>query len=321
MNHFLHFDSIILFFVLGILASWAKSDLHLPDAISKFLSIFLLLSLGLKGGHEVRIAESLSGFVPTLILCLTSCLAIPLFLFFLIKRQIGIHNAAALSASYGSISAITFIAAQGVLENESISYNGYLVAIMAIMELPAILIALGLHHYFLKSSHMGASNLSSLLASKSVVLLFGGFLIGLTMNEKSWMGISPIIQDAFKGVLLFFLLDLGVVAQKQLDEAWKFKWTAVVISMVFPLLFGTLTLIAGHALNIERGDLVLMSTLVGSASYIAAPAAMKSSIPSANPGLYLALPLALTFPMNLLFGIPYYLLLSDWLQSIFPFYI
>lgn len=313
MNHLANFDLIILFFILGVFASWIKSDLQIPDSVSKFLSIFLLLSLGLKGGHEVRFAENLAGFFPSLTLGLISCLAVPVALFLAIKNRLGVANASALSASYGSVSAVTFITAQGILENDGLIFSGYMVAVMALMEIPAILIGVYLYQKFAKNADTTRSIFSTIFSAKSVVLLLGGFIIGLSMNDKSWVGISPVVQGAFKGVLAFFLLDLGIVAQKQLREAWKFKFLSFPIAVMFPLACGTLALLAGHWLGIMRGDLVLLATLVGSASYIAAPAAMRSSIPSANPSLYLALPLALTFPMNLIFGIPFYIELSDYL--------
>lgn len=315
MSHLANFDLIILFFVLGVFASWIRSDLQVPESISKFLSIFLLLSLGLKGGHEVRFAESLAGFMPSLSLGLISCFALPMAMFFLIKNRLGIANAAALSASYGSVSAVTFITAQGILENQGFQFSGYMVAIMALMEIPAILIGVYFYQKFSVSSDSSRSIFSSIFSAKSVVLLLGGFVIGFAMNEKSWTGISPVIQGSFKGVLAFFLLDLGIIAQKQLREAWKFKFAIVPLAIVFPLICGTISILIGHSLRISQGDLVLLATLVGSASYIAAPAAVRSSIPSANPSLYLALPLALTFPMNLIFGIPFYIWLCRLLTN------
>lgn len=314
MSHLASFDLIILFFILGALASWFRSDLEIPEQISKFLSIFLLLSLGLKGGHEVRIAEDLSGFAPSLSIGLASCLALPVVLFFAFKKRLGIPNASALAASYGSVSAVTFITAQSILENESITSSGYMVAIMALMEIPAILI--GIYFYQRSAANRQSGNRSlwlSIFSIKSVVLLMGGFVIGFLMNDASWKGIAPVVQGSFKGVLAFFLLDLGIAAQKQLREAWKFKSFAVLIAFGVPLLFGTAALIAGQLIGLPHGDRILTAVLVGSASYIAAPATVRTTMPEANPSLYLALPLALTFPMNLLFGIPFYIEISQWL--------
>lgn len=316
MSHLANFDLIILFFILGAIASWIRSDLEFPDGVSKFLSIFLLLSLGLKGGHEVRFANELTGFIPALSLGLISCFALPAVMFFLVKNRLGIANAAALSASYGSVSAVTFITAQGILENEGIGFSGYMVAVMALMEIPAILIGVYLYQKFSNHANHTGSIFKSIFSAKSVVLLIGGFVIGLLMNEKSWGSISPVVQGSFKGVLAFFLLDLGTIAQKQLREAWKFKSVVIPLALVFPVVFGAIFLVLGHLIGIAKGDLVLLATLVGSGSYIAAPAAVRSSIPSANPGLFLALPLAITFPMNLIFGIPLYIEMSEWVSLV-----
>ena len=316
MNHVFNIDLVILFFFLGIVASWIKSDLEVPESVSKFLSIFLLLSLGLKGGHEVKIAENLNGFFPALSIGLASCLALPVILFLALKKKLGIANASAISAAYGSVSAVTFVTAQGILENEGIAFSGYMTAVMALMEIPAILIAVYLHQKFSeKSSSLNQSTFKSIFSAKSVVLLLGGFAIGLSMNQSSWAGISPVVQDCFKGVLAFFLLDIGLVAQKKLRQAWSFKVVAVPVALLSPLFFGTIVLILGHWAGASQGDQILLAVLAGSASYIAAPAAVRSSIPDANPSLYLALPLALTFPMNLIFGVPFYIEISQWLSN------
>lgn len=313
MSHLANFDLIILFFVLGAIASWVRSDLQIPESVSRFLSIFLLLALGLKGGHEVRFAESLTGFIPSLSLGLLSCFAVPLVMFFLLKNRLGTANASALAASYGSVSAVTFITAKSILENEGIATSGYLVAVMALMEIPAILFGVFLYEKFRGSSFSrNRSIIKSILTTKSFVLLIGGFIIGLSMNQVSWNGISPVIQSSFKGVLAFFLLDLGTVAQRQLREAWKFKRVVFFVAVMIPLIFGSLSLVIGAYLGLSKGDQIIMAVLAGSASYIAAPAAIRSSIPDANPSLYVALPLAVTFPMNLIFGIPFYLEISLW---------
>lgn len=313
MSYFLNMDLMVLFFLLGVFASWIKSDLEVPSSISKFLSIFLLLSLGIKGGHELRMAGEMSGFWVTLCLALGSCILIPYYMFYILKRRLGPSNAAALAACYGSVSAITFIAARGFLENQAVDHSKYMVAIMALMEIPAIVVAL----YFVGQAQGAHYSLKKILSKNSVVLLIGGFLIGLLLNEPSWNSIKLVVKDAFKGILIFFLLDLGISAQKQLSEAWKFKFEAVVVAFLVPLLNGSTALVIAKFLGLSMGDQVILAALVGSASYIAAPAAIRSSLQDANPSLYLALPLALTFPMNILFGIPYYFTLATWISQIF----
>lgn len=312
MSHFANIDLIFLFFFLGAVAGWLKSDLQVPDQISKFLSIFLLLSLGLKGGHEVRVASDLTGFLPILIIGILSCLAIPFFSFFIHKKRLGPANSAALAACFGSVSAVTFIAAQGFLENEQIQSSGFMVAIMALMEIPAILVALFFYRRYQNNSgdRETAASIPSIYASKSVLLLLGGFVIGLLMNALSWDSIAPVAKDSFKGVLSYFLLDLGILAQKQLSQAWRHKGIALVIAVFQPLIFGSVAMFFASSIGVPQGDQILLAVLVGSASYIAAPAAIRASIPEANPSLYIALPLALTFPMNILIGIPFYFELS-----------
>lgn len=308
-------DLVILFFVLGVVASWMGSDLQIPESVSKFLSIFLLLSLGLKGGHEVRVATDLGGFGPALGLGLALCFVIPTVLFFVLRPKIGRANAAALGASYGSVSAVTFITAESYLQTQEIKSSGFMVAVMALMEIPAILFSVYLYMRSKKSLILvsQSSLIRSILTTKSAVLLVGGLLIGFSMNEFSWKGISFFVVNCFKGVLAFFLLDLGLMAQKQMRQILKFKLASFFVALVSPLVFGSITLVIGHFFGLERGDQVLLSVLVGSASYIAAPAAVRTAIPSANPSLYLALPLALTFPMNVFFGIPLYLQMSTML--------
>ncbi len=310
MSSLISFDLTFLFFFLGAIASWMKSDLEISEPISKFLSVFLLLSLGLKGGHEVAAASDLSGFYLVCAIGLTSCILIPYYLFPLLKRRLGADDAAAIAACYGSVSAVTFIAAQEFLRINDTEFSGYMVALMALMEIPAILIALNFYH---RASQLldRQTKAPSLFAAKSVVLLLGGFLIGFAMNDSSWKGIVPVVQGSFKGVLAFFLLDLGLQAQKQLREAWRFRGTAFLVACFLPLAHGTTVLLIAKSLGVPPGDCVILAALAGSASYIAAPAAIRSSIPSANPGLYVALPLALTFPMNVIFGVPFY----AWLNS------
>jgi hypothetical protein len=227
------------------------------------------------------------------------------------KKKFGAANAAGLAAAYGSVSAVTFVTAQSILHTEQIAFSGYMVAVMALMEIPAILIAVYLYKKSSSDSGAGSLGILKYLAStKSVILLAGGFAIGLVINDRSWSGISPFVEGLFKGSLAFFLLDLGVVAQKQLKEALKYKLISLGIGFLLPIAFGTISLVAAKYIGMSRGDSVLLAVLAGSASYIAAPTAIRSSIPEANPGLYLALPLALTFPFNLLFGISFYMELS-----------
>lgn len=308
-------DPIILFFILGLLASWFRSDLEIPPSLSKMFSIYLLLSLGLKGGYEVSTAKDLSEFYVIALIGILSCILICYYFFIGFKSILGSANASALAACYGSVSAITFITAQNYLDNHGVAYSGFMVAVMAIMEIPAIILALYLYKKNPSTDLvLKASKATSVFASKSVILLLGGFLIGMALNESSWNSVAPVVQGAFKGVLIFFLLDLGLAAQKQMRDFWKHKVSGLVIACLLPLLNGCVVLILAQWINVGNGNKILLAVLAGSASYIAAPAAIRSSIVDANPSLYVSLPLAITFSMNVMFGIPFYVLLSKLLN-------
>ena len=315
MSLLLNIDLIILFFILGIVASAMRSDLEIPDSVSKFLSLFLLLSLGLKGGHEVRMTENFTGIGLTIFLSITSCLWIPTYLFYAFKKKAGVANAAAIAACYGSVSAVTFIAARGFLENQQIPFSSYMVAVMAFMEIPAIVVALYLFRKYSNPSDLPDNKdiSTKIFSSKSVVLLIGGFIIGFLMNPTAWASIKPVVVDSFKGLLAFFLLDLGRLAQRQWRDAWKNKGIALLTATILPLMHGTVILVFAYVLGLQEGDRILLAVLAGSGSYIAAPAAIRSGITGANPSLYVAPPIALTFPMNVILGIPYYYALSQFL--------
>lgn len=307
MNFLASLDLIILFFIFGLTAGLIKSDLKIPDSISKFISIFLLLSIGLKGGQAVLTTDSLESFGLILTIGMASCVIIPIYIFYFFKKSIGSKNASALGACYGSVSAITFIAAQSYLQNVNIESSGFMVAVMAIMEIPAIIIALWLSQREAYSQTKSfKSLLISVLTSKSVVLLVGSFLIGLTLDKATWSSIKPVFADGFKGVLALFLIDLGLSACERFKELKSNKMLIVLIGILIPFSHGVLSLLLAHSFGISDGNCVLLAVLIGSASYIAAPAAIIASIPEANPALYLTLPLSITFPFNVLVALPLY---------------
>jgi len=311
--HLGNIDPIVFLFALGAFASWAKSDLEIPEPISKFLSVFLLLSIGIKGGHEIRVAETFDGLLPVLALGLFFCLAIPGYLFLVLKKKLGPADAAALAACYGSVSAVTFIVAQNLLEAENLAASGFMVAVMALMEIPAIVLALALYRRAVSGSKHGSDGIR-VFSAKSVILLIGGLLVGVLMNERSWDSVQPVVQSSFKGCLMFFLLDLGIVAQKHFRSAFKVAGTAIVVGCVLPLLNGIIAVLLASYLGVSSGDAVLLAALASSGSYIAAPAAIRSAIPEAKPSFYVALPLALTFPINVVLGIPLYIEITTLLR-------
>lgn len=311
MIDFSNFDLIVLFFFLGFIGSLLKVPLKYPESISQFLAIYLLLAIGLKGGLQVASAQSLADFLPALLLGLFSCILIPALLFPVAKKHFGLENAAALAAVYGSVSAVTFVVAQSFLDSREISYGGYMVAVMALMEVPAIAMAL---FFFSRSSNEaegGVSWIRAAFAHKSIILLLGGFSIGLVLEQKNIIALKPVMTDAFKGILAFYLLDLGCAAAQGINILWKQKARAILFAFVFPFIFGVSILLLAMACQLEKGDGILLAILAGSASYIAAPAAIRVSIPSASPALFTTLPLALTFTFNVLLGIPLYIYLGE----------
>lgn len=302
---------IILFFVLGVLAAFARSDLSIPEAIAKGMSIYLLFAIGFKGGAAV--ADN--GIDATLILSLVAGIvlsfAIPLVAFALLRVMTGLSvvDAAAVAGHYGSISIVTFVAATSVVESAGLSSEGYMVAVAAVMEAPAILSALWLIARFDKNAaQMDASLMREILLNGSIVLLVGSFLIGGITGAEGLDLIAPFIVTPFQGVLCLFLLDMGLVAGRGLREArGVLKPGLFLFGVVMPLVGSVFGLVAGVLLGLSAGGVVLFMTLSASASYIAVPAAMRVALPEANPSIYLTLSLGVTFPFNLTIGIPLYL--------------
>lgn len=305
-------DPILAFFFLGVFASWVRSDLEIPEAIAKFLSIYLLLSIGMKGGHEVQIADDLSQFWPVFVIGLGSCVLIPRLIVFLFRHQLNLEDRIALAGCFASVSAITFVTAQSMLDRQLITSSGFMVAVMALMEIPGIIVAMSLYRRNQAKSAFEGSGIR-VFSAKSVILLLGGFLIGLIMNQESWTAMKPMTQDLFKGFLGLFLLDLGIVAQKRMKEIGKRPVLVLCAAILVPLCLGTISLWIAAAWGVRQGDQILIATLIGSASYIAAPAAFRLAIPRADPALYVALPMAVTFPFNVILGIPYYIAMSKWI--------
>ncbi len=314
MDHFANLDLIVLFFFLGLSGGFAKIPPRLPESVTQFLSIYLLLTIGFKGGLTVAKADSLAGMGTAIFIGVLSCLIIPFVIFHLAKKSFQLANAAALAASYGSVSAVTFIVSTSILESQGIAFGGFMVAVMAIMEMPGIALAILLYQMAKNPEKMSWASIGkAAFMHKSILLLAGGFLIGAVIDEKNQVAIKPFFVDTFKGILAFYLLDLGAAAANEFRAVWNQKLRSFVFACVLPICFGTLSLLAACGLGVEQGNAVLLACLVGSASYIAAPAAIRISIPEASAALYTSLPLAMTFPMNVLLGIPLYVALSKYL--------
>lgn len=310
---------VTLFFALGFAAALARSELSVPEAIAKGMSLYLLLAIGFKGGaslaeHGVDLTLGLS-----LVAGLLLSLLMPLVAFGLLRVMTGLSavDAAAVAAHYGSISIVTFVAASSVLTSAGIAAEGYMVAVAAIMEAPAILSALWLVARFGKGKHAQDSNLSSgllreIMLNGSIVLLIGAFAIGAVTGQEGLAKIEAFIVAPFMGVLCLFLLDMGLVAGRGLREARGLLRPGLfAFGIAMPLTGAAFGALAGLLLGLSTGGVALMMTLSASASYIAVPAAMRVALPEARPAIYLTLALGITFPFNLTLGIPIYMAVAQ----------
>jgi uncharacterized protein len=301
---------IILSFVLGLAASFARSDLSIPEAVAKGLSIYLLFAIGFKGGAGVASHGVDATLVGSLVagVILSFLLPFVAFGYLRVLTRLPLLDAAAVAAHYGSISIVTFVAATSVLQGAGIAYEGYMVAVAAVMEAPAILSALWLVMRSGNQADMDEGLWREILLNGSIVLLVGSFLIGWITGEEGLAEISAFIVDPFKGALCIFLLDMGLVAGRGLrDSRGVLGPGAVAFGILMPLTGSLFGLGAALLLGLSAGGTALMMVLSASASYIAVPAAMRVALPDANPSIYLTLSLGVTFPFNLTLGIPLYL--------------
>jgi hypothetical protein len=300
----------LLFFVLGIIAARLKSDLEIPANSSKFISLYLLFAIGFKGGQELAHSHlSLEILWSVLLGMVVACL-IPLYTFFLLKRKLSIENSGAIAAAYGSVSAVTFVAAVSFLEMQKIDFGGHMVAVMAMMEAPAIIIGVLLIRIYSAEKNTTTKLRSVVMHSftnGSVLMIVGSLIIGLLTSDQQAEGIKPFTTDIFKGFLAIFLLDMGIVSGRKLNDFLKSGWFTAVFAMVIPLINGSLMAVASSMVTSDTGNRFLLSILAASASYIAVPAAMKLAAPKANPGIFLPMALAVTFPVNLTIGMPLFL--------------
>jgi hypothetical protein len=300
----------LLFFLLGIIAVQLKSDLEIPPNSSKFISLYLLFSIGFKGGQELAHSHFNLEIIWSALFGILIAVVIPFYSFFILKRKFSFENAGAIAAAYGSVSAVTFVTAVSFLEIQKYTFSGHMVAIMALMEAPAIIVAVILMRLYNKKE-TNTTNLSSVikhsLTNGSVLLIIGSLLIGFLASDQQAMGIKPFTTDIFKGFLAIFLLDMGVVSGKKLDVFFKSGWFPVLFALIIPLLNGASIAYLSQLVTDDVGNRFMFSILAASASYIAVPAAMKIVAPKANPGLFLPMALAITFPFNITFGMPMYL--------------
>ena len=301
---------VILFFALGALAAAARSDLQIPEAMAKAMSLFLMAAIGLKGGVQVATAGFSTQMIVTGIAGIVLSFALP-FLAFVALRGFGRLdglNAGAVAAHYGSVSVVTFATASEVLTRGGIAPAGYMVAVLALMETPAIVSGLLLARRGATAGPArpgGGGHLwREVFLNGSVVLLIGAFAIGCIIGQAKYVSVAPMFTGLWSGVLCLFLLDMGLVAVRRLRESRAITARLVLLGTVLPLVNGTIGAIVGAAIGLDLGSAAAFSILCASASYIAVPAAMRLALPEANAGLYLAMSLAITFPFNIVVGIP-----------------
>ena len=299
----------LLFFILGITAVLIKSDLEIPSNSSRFISLYLLFAIGFKGGQELS-HEHLNGEILwSMGFGLLLSAIIPLCSYFILRIKLTVSDAAATAAAYGSVSAVTFVTAITFLEFHKINSSGHMVAVMALMESPAIIVGLMLLSIFRKEKQ-GKFELGTVLkhalTNGSVVLILGSLFIGFLADAKQAEGIKPFTNELFKGFLAIFLLDMGLSSGKKLKSFFSYGWFPIVFALVVPLINGIITAYISAWVTADLGNRFVFAVLAASASYIAVPAAMKISAPEANPGLFLPMALAITFPMNITIGFPIY---------------
>jgi uncharacterized protein len=303
------FSPVVLFFVLGAIAALVRSDLSIPEAIAKGMSIYLITAIGLKGGAEVALA----GFSLEIIvagaagIALSALLPIPAF--FALRKFAGLNpvNAAAAAAHYGSVSIVTFVTGVEVLTNAGLPPAGYMVAVLALMESPAIITGLILAKSAGGPSEQSMKQLVHEAAlNGSVFLLMGSFVIGIIIGKEGMAPIAPFFDSAFRGVLCLFLLDMGLLAARRLRQTGALSARVIVLAIVLPVVNGIIGIAIAALMGMDPGSATAFAILAASASYIAVPAVMRLALPQADPGLYLGMSLAVTFPFNILIGIPLY---------------
>lgn len=311
MNIFL--DPAILFFIFGVLAGFAKSNLEIPPAISRFLSLYLLMALGLKGGFALNKSGITEEITLALGVAIFLASVIPIAGYWILSKKLNKLDAAAIAATYGSISAVTFITTTQSLDQNGIPYGGYMAAAMAIMESPAIILAIiwanKARDTNSSSEHKNASLgkvLHESFTDGAQLLLIGSMIVGLISGEVAHKAMAPFSIDLFKGLLSFFLLDMGLRASRSFGDLKKIPKFTILYAVAGPLMHATFALVICKLVGLELGQTILFMVLAASASYIAVPAVLRQAMPEVNPALYMGMSLGLTFPLNIIFGIPLY---------------
>jgi hypothetical protein len=329
-------DPAILFFVFGVLAGAVRSNLEIPPAISKFLSLYLLMALGMKGGFALARTDFDAHLLASLAAAMAMAVIVPALGYQFLKRHVAGYDAAAIAASYGSVSAVTFVTAIQVLESQGIAAPGHMTVAMVLMESPAIvmavLLASALRHGKAVAVPVavtpggtaiaGWANGASATPLRRIMhesftdgthlLLLGSLAVGFLSGEAGKTMMQPFAGDLFKGMLAFFLLDMGLVVARHFATARAQSPVLIVYAMLAPVVHAAIALGLAVALSLPAADAALLMVLSASASYIVVPAVLRHAIPEANPSLYFGLSLGITFPLNILFGIPVYVYIAQW---------
>jgi len=322
-------DPAILFFIFGVLAGTVRSNLEIPPAISRFLSLYLLMALGLKGGFALSQSGLTANVGISLAAAVALAIVIPLIGYAVLRRFVSGFDAAAVAATYGSVSAVTFVTAVQTLENQGVPYGGHMAAAMALMESPAIILAVVLANSLRRKTTSGVVGqaagtaavggpaaphgasvgkiLHESFTDGAQLLLLGAMVIGLITGEAGQEAMAPFSVDLFKGMLAFFLLDMGLMAARNLPQVKGQSPVLIAYAVLGPIVHAALALGVAVALKLSAGDGALLMVLAASASYIAVPAVLRTALPEAKPALYFGLSLGLTFPLNIVLGIPVYL--------------
>ncbi len=310
------FEPVILFFLLGLLAGLARSDLKIPAVLYESLSIFLLLAIGLKGGVELARQSLAELLLPALVIVGIGAV-LPLIAFPVLQRlgKLSRADAASVAAHYGSVSVVTFAVGAAYLANLGEEYEGYMVVFLVLLEFPALMIGVWLARRGQGEAKLGKV-LHEVFAGKSIVLLVGGLLIGWLAGADGLKPLDKVFFDLFKGLLAIFLLEMGLVAASRIGDLRRAGAFLLGFAVVMPLFAGTLGALTASLLGLSVGGAALLATLYASASYIAAPAAMRIAVPEANPALSIGAALGITFPFNLVIGIPAYYWLASQLQGV-----
>ncbi len=298
----------ILFFALGFVATFVKSDMEIPQPISKFLSFYLLMSIGLKGGIQIAANPLTGNIFLTLMVAVILSAIVPFVVYFGLGSRFKNEDKAAIAATYGSVSAVTFVTAVNHLGTLGIAYGGHMVAALALMEAPAIIVGLWLYkRNSTETTHNEGHSNWEAITNASVLLILGALTIGFVAEPAALERVKPFTESLFQGMLMFFLLDMGLLASKRVSALRESGIATVLAALLIPLGSAAVAIGLSWALSLSLGDAFLLTVLSASASYIAVPAALRVAIPKANAGLYVPMALAITFPFNLLIGFPLYL--------------